>query len=1143
MNICHASKNGPYKRKTAMIEKYENEKQQLLNLAIEQQMAAADPRTSVWVEASAGTGKTKVLSDRVLRLLLDKVDPSKILCLTYTKAAAVEMNERIAKRLSAWAVEDEDELSQDLCSLLGKTYFSQHKQDLLNFSRTLFALLLDTPGGMKIQTIHSFCQYVLACFPLEAGISPYFQVLDDRSAGEILQNLKIDLLKTSNLEKDHTIYQSVSYLIENISEYRFPEIMNMITTNRNKIADLLKKHHYDIQEIIRILEGKLGVSANLTPSEIKQTFIKDIDTNILDAAMQAFMQGSSEDLEKAKIFAKILKTDFTPALYDEYKKAFLTDKNMVRSRLATQKVVKIYPEILDFMNSEAQRCIETNNTLSALNVLLSTVSVLYIAQDIIKKYENYKNLYAVLDFEDLIVITRKLLENSDVADWVLFKLDGGIDHILIDEAQDTSPDQWAIVRALTQEFFAGNDQHENTKPRTVFVVGDRKQSIYSFQGADPKEFDKMYKYFAQRIQKFSKIHLDVSFRSTKAIMDCVNTLFDVPEAKKGVIELNDHIYHRPFRLGEGGLVEILPLLTDEKTKKNDEKYNWVIPVVREQKNSLSNTLARQIAQNIKSMVENRDILVSKNRPVCYGDFMFLVQRRNSFVEEFVRACKDIGVKVAGIDKLKLLEQISVQDLVSLGKFLLLPTDDLSLAEILKSPLFGLDDNDLFELCYNRSGSLFYNLLQNDRYISTAEELKRLLNMTGYTRPFDLFSYVLIKMNGRQKFIARMGNEVDDILDEFLNLALVFEQKQTPSLQSFISWIAKDEVVIKKEMEQGNSDTVKIMTVHGSKGLQAPIVILADTTHIKSRALKSELLWDDDTLYYPTSAANYDDVCKDIKNKNLDADFDEYRRLLYVALTRAEDRLYIAGYTKNKEPSAESWYSLLSKNICSNVPVPDNSGKTVYRIEQENLFDTPILNSIQKFEEVNYDKLLTPVPAEAPLSKPYTPSHAEDEEQDLAASPLDDNGHFYRRGTAVHKLLQYITSVNEENRFQAALMFLKSQLPDFSDQKQRQIVDEVLVLCKKYKDIFSSDSMAEVPIIGELDGKIISAKLDRLIIKDNKVVIVDYKTNRPAAKTLDEVPPVYLKQLDTYKRLLQKIYPQKQVETYILWTNTCNMMKL
>jgi ATP-dependent helicase/nuclease subunit A len=346
------------------------------------------------------------------------------------------------------------------------------------------------------------------------------------------------------------------------------------------------------------------------------------------------------------------------------------------------------------------------------------------------------------------------------------------------------------------------------------------------------------------------------------------------------------------------------------------------------------------------------------------------------------------------------------------------------------------------------------------------------------------------------------------------------------------------------MEQGDSNTVKIMTVHGSKGLQAPIVILADTVRVKKKPQNASFLWDDDLFYFPISSSNYNDICLDINNSICEDNMDEYRRLLYVALTRAEDRIYIAGYTKDKNINSESWYGLLKDNIKSNIKLLENDKRIVYEINQENTFEKEnktLNDAIDKIPD--FSSILTDAPIESPLTKPYTPSKDETQNDELVSSPLEDSGNFYKRGIAIHKLLQYITNIDEANRHNACLLFLKKELPTFSDKEYEDISKEVLGLCHKYKDIFSSNSLSEVPIIGEVDGKIISSKIDRLIIKDDVVIIVDYKTNRPAAKTLDDVPLIYLKQLSSYKRLLESIYPNKKVETYLLWTNTCNMMKI
>jgi len=1111
-------------------------KKQRGELATIQQRKASDPLRSVWVEASAGTGKTKVLSDRVLRLLLNGVLPAKILCLTYTKAAAVEMSSRIAKKLSDWSVATNEELDKQLSDLLGKLPSKRSDYEkLVAVARKLFAVLLDTPGGMKIQTIHSFCQEVLKRFPLEANISPYFEVMDDRLKKEVLYKLQQQILSGDIVDEAGKIAWSVGYLTSHINEFSFPDVMASITDNAGKIIKLLKL--YPEQELLLgELARRLEVNPQDTEDLVKQRWLNSIDRDLLKKMMNAWFEGSVTDVSKAEVVAEFLSKPIQISDYDLLKKIFFKQNGELYTKYATKKVLMLYPEISDDAYEIAQTMLEIENKLAGLRVYTSTKAIILLAGELIGNYQKYKQDTAKMDYDDLIMTTRNLLEDKAVADWVLFKLDGGIDNILIDEAQDTSPNQWAIIKALTQEFFDGDRGN-----RTVFVVGDRKQSIYSFQGADPREFEKMRKYFYEKAHNFDEINLEVSFRSTAAILDSVNAVFADEKAKQGVVPDGHEVVHIPFRVGDGGKVEVWPLIEAEDDENDDV---WLPPVERKTSGSTSSRLAKMIAYKIKDMVAN-DYLVSQGRKLQYRDFMILVQRRNSFVDELVRECKQAGVSIAGVDKIKLSEQVAVQDLVALGNFLLLPTDDLTLAVVLKSPLFGLDDDDLFELCYNRGkASLWTRLGDNSRYAEIYSELQNLLNIADYVRPFELFSYVLNKMQGRKKFEQRMGTEVEDGLDEFVNLTLEFEREHIPTLQAFIDWIGKDDVEIKRELEQSDMDAVRIMTAHGSKGLQAPVVILPDTVRQVSTKKGMGMLWDE-VFYYPLASADYEKNCSKIKEQEKQDEMDEYRRLLYVALTRAEDRLCLCGYYQKNKPKEDCWYELCAKTIQQiGMPQGDN---VVYEIAQLN-------QPKNKVEDVkvlpNYEIPLwidKSPEQENPLSKPYTPSKPDEvDEEDALFSPLTmENTSRYRRGIVIHKLLQFLPDVCCQDKGVVVREFLHKNAPEFSEKQVDKIIDEVLCLVENpdFAPLFSNTSQAEVAIMGEVDGKIISAQIDRLVVMNDEVWIVDFKTNRPAANTKQEVQAVYVKQLAAYRLLLERIYPQKKVKTFILWTDTAKIMQI
>ena len=555
--------------------------------------------------------------------------------------------------------------------------------------------------------------------------------------------------------------------------------------------------------------------------------------------------------------------------------------------------------------------------------------------------------------------------------------------------------------------------------------------------------------------------------------------------------------------------------------------------------------AKQIAENIKKMVTSGEILQSKGRPLQYKDFLILVQRRNSFVDEMVRACKNVGVSIAGVDKIKLQEQIVVNDLIALAKFALLPDDDLNLACVLKTPILGLDDKDLFELCYGRGNStVWQRIRENSNYLKQVEILADLCQKGKELRPFEFFAYILAKLGGRKIFVERLGPDCEDAMDEFVNLCFDFERDHIPSLQMFVEWMEGDEVEVKRNLEQSDNDAVRLMTVHGSKGLQAPIVILPDTVRVKTASQEARWLASEDVLFYPLSKDYYDDNCNMLLEKEKNSMLDEYHRLLYVALTRAEERLCVCGYRRKNTPSEECWYEICKKAF-EPIALKDND-RLVYNVEQ-------LVEPDEKKSEFRENKAVI-VPDWAKkdaekdevLAKPLTPSHQEDDEGAvLSPLMLSNDSKLYNRGRIIHKMLQFLPNVKKENRKRAADEFLVNQLSDMPPEELEKIALEVvgLIDSDKFASLFGENSRAEVSLMGQVDDRIVTGQIDRLVIEKDRVLIVDYKTNRPAAQTIDDVPKAYLKQMRAYRELIKRIYPDKKVETYILWTNTAKIMRI
>ncbi|MCK5274155.1 MAG: double-strand break repair helicase AddA, partial [Alphaproteobacteria bacterium] len=785
------------------------------------QRSAADPAASVWVSASAGSGKTKVLTDRVLSLLLEGTRPERILCLTFTKAAAAEMSVRINRQLSKWATVGDAKLRKLLEELTGNA----PAEETARRARQLFARVLDTPGGLKIQTIHAFCQSLLGRFPIEAGLAPHFEVIDERSAADLVDAALDDVLRRS--QKDAGLGAALEAVSEHVDERRFGELMGALGMERHRLERFIDGEG-GLDKAVAAIRARLRLAPDDTDPKILARAVPDdafAATALREAAEILLASRNKGDLERGGSIADWLATDKAGRTgdFDAYAKTFLTKGGGVRATLATKPVREEYPEIEEVLTNEADRVAQVQDLRRALVTADATADLLRLGQALLEAYARFKRSLARLDYEDLILMTADLLDKPNVAPWILFKLDGGLDHILIDEAQDTSPQQWSVVAKLAEEFFTG----EGVRPdiiRTIFAVGDTKQSIFSFQHADPEEFRRMRDHFAGKVVDgggaWRPIDLDISFRSTESVLGAVDRVFARPEAARGVVEPGAPLEHFAFREGHAGRVEVWPTIAP---REREEETPWSAPVARRAGDDPAGRLALVLAAEIKDWI-GKEMLESRGRPVRAGDIMVLVRTRGGFVESLVRALKDLDVPVSGVDRMVLTEQIAVMDLIALGRFLLLPTDDLTLATVLKCPLIGFDDDDLFRLAWDRGATSLWRRLGEEaenepRFEAARGWLVGLLNRVDYVRPYELYAEILSQPttgdeNGRQRMLARLGPDADDPIDEFLNLAFAHERGHAGSLESFLHWVEAGEATIKRDLEQSR-DEVRVMTVHGS----------------------------------------------------------------------------------------------------------------------------------------------------------------------------------------------------------------------------------------------------------------------------------------------------------------------------------------
>ncbi len=1130
----------------------------------QQQRMAASPIASVWVSASAGTGKTKVLTDRVLNLLLTGTQPQRILCLTFTRAAAAEMESRIADQLGRWTMMEEDILLNALEELLGE----KPEDQMIQRARRLFAEVLDTPGGMNIQTIHAFCQSLLGRFPLEADVAPHFALMDERDAEEMLIAAREDLLNRARGGQDEELAAALAEVTSHIHETQFPDLLAELTYARGRLHRLID-HHGDIGAVIENVWSLLSVSADETPDSVITAASENeaFDELGLRVAIGALLEGNGNDAKRGvRIQSWIDNTSRSLEAFFDYASIYLTDLTKasfnVRKTLITKPAAKKSPGVIDILNSEGIRLEQAIWHWRAVSIAKSTSGLLVLGEALLATYQAQKEERALLDYDDLILLAGELLHREGVAPWVLFKLDGGIDHVLIDEAQDTSLDQWRVIEALANEFFAGLGSHET--PRTIFAVGDVKQSIYSFQGADPITFGAMRDQFAGRAQaagqEWRPIDLTVSFRSTQAVLGAVVAVFSQAQAVDGVTLEDEIIHHEAWRVEQGGLVELWPPV---EPRAADAPVAWKPPVERIRGDAPQTRLAGLIAGRIARMIKDKEILEAKGRPIEPGDVMVLVRRRSGFVEDLVRALKELEIDVAGVDRMVLTEQMAVMDLIALGKFLLLQEDDLTLATVLKSPLIGLTEEQLFDLAYQREGTLWQSLvahIKDDPDFAVAYDvLSTLLARADYVPPFELYNEILGKHHGRFKLVSRLGPDALDPIAEFLNLALVYEKSHVASLEGFLYWVEAGEVDIKRDLEQATQNAVRVMTVHGAKGLQAPIVFLPDTLQMPRQS--AGLFWpQDDTgedlaLLWPPCRGLYEQVAERERDAVIQRRDQEYRRLLYVAMTRAEDRLYICGWhTKIKAPE-QCWYNLVQAGLveCA-VEIEDNflaaAGETARStVLQLTSPQSAKLEEKQPSPEQIYDDLpdwASEPPAADPLPpSPLTPSRPNDEEPAVMSPLASDDGDRFKRGRIIHNLLQTLPEMALDHRDDALKSYLAHSAHELSSTQQLEITGEIQAVLNDpdFAPLFGPGSRAEVPLIGEVAGQIMSAQLDRLLVTDDEILVVDFKTNRPPPTDPGNVAKIYLRQMAAYHLALQNIYPGRVIRCALLWTVGPQLMPL
>lgn len=1123
------------------------------------QAKASDPRHSAWVSASAGSGKTLVLARRVLRLMRRGVAPDRILCLTFTRAAAAEMARRVFSDLGKWAVMDDSDLAEELVRLEGR----EPAPEDLDQARLLFARALETPGGIKIQTIHAFAERVLHQFPFEANVAAHFDVLDEPAAAELRERAVAAVITGAAREPEGPLAAALDTLVAFSGEIQFSKLVRAAVNERDALRRWIPRQDA-LEAALDDLAMALGADRRGNPASLKGEVTPSplFPPSEWPAAIEALSSGARTDSERADAL-RLAANASGEERGEAYLSVFLTLTGAPRKTLMTRKLAAAHPALAETLIKEQERLAHLVERLRAQETFAASRALFTLAVAVLDRYDALKRARGLLDYDDLIAKTLALLTRKGAAQGVLYKLDGAIDHILIDEAQDTSPQQWEIVRALAEEGLSGQGARE--AERTLFAVGDEKQSIYSFQGADPVKFDEMRRYFARRVgeagRAWAGVPLTVSFRSGPAVLEAVDRTFAAPAAREGLEAGATPIVHQPARAEAPGLVELWPPETAEERTQPDP---WDAPLDRFDAESPRARLAGRIAATIAGWRADKRMLASRGRPIEPGDILILVRRRNELVDALVAALREREIPVAGADRLVLQQHIAVMDLLAAADVALLPEDDLALATVLKSPLVNLSEDDLFELAAGREGTL-WRALEERRQQAPFEAafafVSKLRAKADFGPPFAFFSELLGPMKGRRKLLARLGPEAADALDEFLGLALGYEQGAAASLQGFVQWVRGQSAEIKRNMDQAKGE-VRIMTVHGAKGLEAPIVFLPDTCEVPDARHDGPLFTLDPPrgvsgaaaplAWAPGKKETHPQAIRAARERARASQMAEYRRLLYVAMTRAEDCLYVCGaQIRNALPDG-CWYRLVADALRPVLkPVAGPDGEPVaWRFTRGAAAAAGVepMAEPEERDETLPDWADRPAPPPEAGAIHLIPSALAGDGAESEAARTDATGARAAarlRGDLIHRLLERLPGLAPQARPQAALRLIRTLAPELDAAAAERIGGEALALLDHgdLKALFGPQSRAEVPVAGPIGrdpatGRpiTISGRIDRLAVGEEAVLIADYKTDRRIPASIAEAPRAYIAQLAAYRAALEKLFPGKAIRALILWTS-------
>ncbi|KQX38597.1 hypothetical protein ASD04_08000 [Devosia sp. Root436] len=1107
------------------------------------QALASHPHWSIWVEANAGSGKTYVLTRRVLRLLLSGVRPQAILCLTYTKAAAAEMRSRVATRLAEWATMEEAALVKELREIEGKDFVP----GMVERARTLFARALETPGGLKILTIHAFCESVLHRFPLEARVPFDFSVIEDAERKQMVLAAREAVLADGL--RGIGPADAVETLFALLSDFQIAQAIELALMDGRKLRAVLAD--------LPAAKARLREIADVSfPRATVSIEAEIVDGRLLDGNDCRRLLAIANDA----LLKKMRGVDPDHPRPADWKGIFLTGDDELPKNFPAKAVWTADPALAQAVADEAERLVTLLAELRSAQLIERSEALLDVVAAIALRYEARKRARSLLDFDDLVERLGNLFGDSALGPWVQYKLDTAIDHVLVDESQDTNPEQWRVVRSIAEEFFTG--AAGANRRRSLFAVGDQKQSIYSFQGAEPTLFAETGSDFAVRARQhalpFEKLPLHTSFRTLPEILRAVDLVSDQPDIQAALLS-DDKVHHDTARQSTGGLVTLWPPI--QQLAGASDGADWPVEPQGGERTA-PRQVAERIAGEIAGWIAAKRPLANRGVAVKPQDILILVQSRGALFQEIIRALRKRNLPTPGADRLEVSTHIAVLDLLALCDVLLNPGDDLQLAALLRSPLFDVDEDDLYALAQQRElDTSLWRALKTTTRPNCRRAYERLASWRGeldFERPFEFLTAVLYAGDGLRRFHARLGDEVDEVFAELLDLALKHEQGAQPSLQGFVAELRQTEISIKRDLDETGGG-VRVMTVHGAKGLEAPVVILADAASKPQGSQVNRPVYVLDKapgplLMHASGGRQHVAGSKAARDAIEAGLLKEYWRKLYVAMTRAEDELYVTGALTPKGKTDGTWYQVIEAALRPHAEsqVDDQTRELALIYPRERVAPQPVTSIPPPAQPARAPLRLDPVPPPAtmPLLSPSLAGSrvAPVLALDSLAEQARDADAARREGIALHALLQHLGRLDPGLWAQVVPRALTALLPDAPASHAALGAKAMSILSRpELGSVFGPGSRAEVPFLvaARRDGEDIrlTGRIDRLVIDDSGVTVVDYKSDASVPGGPGDVPGNYLTQLGLYALVAGQLFPGREVRAAILWTRLESLMFL